>query len=210
MVKHYRTLLGVVATAAALAIMTTVSAQQPPYTEKTPTAKDPLRFSAFAVNMQGGMAGAVEIAIERWTTDDERQALIPLVQASTDRMGGQDKLLKALQDIKTRAGFIRTPNSMGWDLKYAYETKQPDGSRQIVIVTDKPISFLAAATQARTTDYPFSLVEMRFPAGSNKGEGKLLAQTAVSTKDGKLQLEMYGQEATRLTTITEQKEKDKK
>ena len=42
------------------------------------------------------------------------------------------------------------------------------------------------------------------------GEGKLLAQTSISTKDGKLQLELYGQEATRLSTITEHKDKNKK
>ena len=204
----HRRLVGNVALIAALALAATVVAQQP-YTEKVPSTKDPIRFSAFAVNMQGGMTGDVEIAIERWTTDAERQALIPLVKSSTDKVGGQDALLKALQDIKPRVGYIRTPNSLGWDLKYAYESKLPDGTRQIVIVTDKRVSFLAAASQARTLDYPFSLVEMQFPAGSNKGEGKLLAQTAVSTKDGKLQLEIYGQEATRLTTITEKVDKKK-
>ena len=35
----------------------------------------------------------------------------------------------------------------------------------------------------------------------------LLAQTAVSTKDGRLQLTVYGQEPTRLTSITELKDK---
>jgi hypothetical protein len=48
---------------------------------------------------------------------------------------------------------------------------------------------------------------MQFPQGKNTGEGKLLAQTSVSTKDGKLQLGLYGQEAVRLSTITEHKDK---
>ena len=207
--KSHRRLLGLIVAAAAVVAMP-VLAQKSPFTEHVPTQKDPLRFSAFAVQMQAGMAGTLEIALERWTTDAERQALIGLVKVSTDRPQDQEKLLKALQDIKPRVGFIRTPNSMGWDLKYAYESKLPDGSRQIVIATDKPVSFLAAASQARTMDYAFSLIEMRFPAGSPKGEGKLLGQSSLSVKDGKLQIEIYGQEPTRLTEITEKKDKGTK
>jgi hypothetical protein len=206
--KTHFSFLGAVALAAALA--TPLVAQKSPFTEHVPTEKDPLRFSAFAVQMEAGMSGVVDIAIERWTTDAERQALLALVNTTTDKPQDQDKLLKALQDVKPRVGFIRTPNSMGWDLKYAYESQLPDGSRQIVIATDKPVSFLAAASQARTMDYAFSLIEMRFPAGSNKGEGKLLGQSSIAVKNGKLEVELYGQQPTRLTTITEQKDKAKK
>lgn len=208
MLSTNRILLGALAIGATFAVMTPVRAQKS-YTESGPTVKDPLRFSAFAVQMQSGTSGDVEIAIERWTTSTERDALVALAKGATDRMGGQDKLLKGLQDIKTRAGYIRTPNSIGWDLKYAYEFHMPDGTRQIVIATDKPVSFLAAYADSRSMDYPFSLVEMQFPKGVNKGEGKLLARTQISTKDGKLQLELYGQEAVRLTTITEREDKKK-
>jgi hypothetical protein len=186
----------------------TLLAQKMPFTEATPTKDAPLRFSAFAVNMQGGMAGDIEVAIERWTTEEERQALLNLVGQTTDR--NQDKLVKALQDIKPRVGFIRTPNSMGWDLKYAWESKLPDGKRQIVIATDKPVSFLAAASGSRRMDYMFSLIEMQFPDGESKGEGKLLGQTSISVKNGRLELEIYGQEPTRLTQITEKNPKLKK
>lgn len=205
--RSYRTFVGAVATAA---VFSAALAAQQPYSEADPTAKDPLRFSAFAVQMQGGMAGEVEIAIERWSTDDERKALVGILQATTDKSSSQQKLLNALQDIKPRVGYVRTPNSLGWDLKYAHENQLPDGSRQVVIATDKPVSFLAAATQARTMDYAFSLIEMRFPAGSNKGEGKLLGQSSISVKDGKLEIELYGQQPTRLTTITEKNPKGKK
>jgi hypothetical protein len=206
--SHRRlTSFGTIALATALAAP--VFAQQT-FTEAQPSKDAQLRFSAFAVNMQGGLAGNVEIAIERWTTDAERNALVDLVKQTTDSPKDQERLLKALQDITPRVGFIRTPNSMGWDLKYAYESTAADGSRQIVIATDKPVSFLAAARGARTMDYAFSLVEMRFPAGSNKGEGKLLAQTSLAVKNGKLELEIYGQEPTRLSTITEKNPKVKK
>ena len=188
----------------------TLFAQKMPFTEVAPTEKEPLRFSAFAVQMNAGMAGDIEIAIERWSTDAERQMLLGLVSQATDKSGGQDKLLKALQDIKPRVGFIRTPNSMGWDLKYAWEAKLPDGKRQIVIATDKPVSFLAAASGSRTLDYMFTMVEMQFPDGQSKGEGKLLGQTSLAVKNGRLEIELYGNEPTRLTQITEKNPKVKK
>jgi hypothetical protein len=160
--------------------------------------------------MNAGVAGDIEIAIERWSTDAERQQLLSLVSQSTDKTGGQDKLVKALQDMKSRVGFIRTPNSMGWDLKYAREAKLPDGKRQIVIATDKPVSFLAVAAGTRTLDYMVSLIEMQFPDGQSKGEGKLLGQTPISVKNGRLELELFGVEPTRLTQITEKNPKVKK
>jgi hypothetical protein len=149
-----------------------------------PTKKDPLRFSAFAVSMQAGAAGRVEIVIERWSTDQERQGLIEVLAGASFKSGGQDKLLRALQKIKPRVGYIRTSNSLGWDLHYARENMLADGMRQIVIATDKPVSFLAAASGARVMDYPFTFVEMRMKP-NDKGEGRLLAATAVDVKPKK-------------------------
>jgi hypothetical protein len=200
-------IIGALAVAALVGFAAPVAAQ---FTEVAPTKKDPLRFEAFAVQMQGGMAGMVMITIERWTTDEERNALVGLLTNTTLREQDQEKLVKALQDIKERAGFLNTPNSMGWDIKYAYQNQLPDGGRQVVVVTDKPVSFFAASRNTRTMDYAFTLIEMRFPKGSDKGEGKLLGQTSLSVKDGKLQIEIYGQEPTRLTQITEKNPKVKK
>jgi len=207
MLKSNRMIIGALAVAALVGFAAPVAAQ---FTEVAPTKKDPLRFEAFAVQMQGGMAGMVMITIERWTTDEERNALVGLLANTTLREQDQEKLVKALQDIKERAGFLNTPNSMGWDIKYAYQTQLPDGGRQVVVVTDKPVSFFAASRNTRTMDYAFTLIEMRFPKGSDKGEGKLLGQTSLSVKDGKLQIEIYGQEPTRLTQITEKNPKVKK
>jgi hypothetical protein len=203
MVRRWGIMTAAAVAAAALVLGTPALARQGA-TPQEPTAKDPIRFSAFGVSMQAGISGAIQIAIERWTTDDERTALL-----NTMAKGGQKALLNALQDVKVRTGFIRTSNSMGYDLRYCRDNILPDGSRQIVIATDKPVSFLAASRQTRNMDYPFTFVEMRFAKGSLKGEGRMLAQTALSVKNGRLELENYGQEPVRLTTITQQVEKKK-
>lgn len=92
-----------------------------------------MRFTAFAVSMQAGMAGTVQIAIERWISDVERQMLIDTLRPGFQ----QDALPKALQGIKLRNGYIRTPNSMGWDLKYARQNPLPDA---VVKSSSRPTS----------------------------------------------------------------------
>jgi len=192
----------------ALALVLPVVAQQPAASDG-PTKKDPMRFSAFAVSLPAGEAGLVEIVIERWTAVEERKGLLDVLAGASFKAGGQSKLLTALQDIKPRTGFIRTAQSLGWDLKYAHENLMPDGTRQIVIATDKPVGFLAAASGSSVLDYPFSFVEMRMKP-NDKGEGRLLAASAIDVKNGRLELENYGQEPIRLTTITQEVPKKKK
>jgi hypothetical protein len=200
------------AVAAVLVLGVPTGAQQPAKPAgtptETPTKKDPLRFTAFNVSMPTGVAGVTEIVVERWSTDAERTKLLGLVETAKWGEGGQRKLLDALQKVKPRVGFIRTPNSIGWDLRYAVENTMPDGTRQLVIATDKPVSFAAAASQGDAMDYPFTLVEMRMKP-NEKGEGKMLAATSITTKNGRMELENYGQEPVRLTEITEQQKKKK-
>jgi hypothetical protein len=195
----------VVSLAVALASAASLDAQTPASASaQIPTKHDPIRLRAFAVGLDSGVSGIVEISIERWTMDEEREGLLAALMAR-----GQDKLLDALQDVKVRCGYLRTANSLGWDIKYARENMLSGGTRQIVIVTDKPVSFLAAAAQARTLDYPFTLLELRMTAGQ-KGEGRMLAQTAIEIKNGRLELENYGNEPVRLTEIKQEGEKKKR
>ena len=162
----------------------------------------PYRFTAFAINMNSGpKAGMVDITIERLTTDEERAGLI-----SAFVEGGQDALLKALQKVRPRVGYIRTPNSLGYDLQYAYRFVNSDGTSRVIIGTDRPINFWEASRQPRTIDYPFTIIEMRLDA-EGKGEGRMAAGTKISrSKDGKtVELENYGISPVALNEIKLQK-----
>jgi hypothetical protein len=66
MLRNHRLGFGALALAALVGFAAPAAAQS---TEVAPTKKDPLSFEAFAVEMQGGMAGMVMITIERWTTE---------------------------------------------------------------------------------------------------------------------------------------------
>ena len=207
MTKHIRACAAVAAIGALLAFVAPVGARQAE-TPQEPTKKDPIRFSCFNVSMQTGMSGVTEVAIERWTVDAERQSLLDVLAGAKWGEEGQGKLLKALQKIEPRVGFIRTPNSLGWDLKYARENTMDDGTRQIVIATDKRVSMGAAMGGGRAMDYPFTFIEMRMKP-NEKGEGRMLAASSIIVKDGKVQLENYGQEPVRLTQITQKQAKPK-
>jgi hypothetical protein len=161
------------------------------------------RYNATAINMGSGpsLAGRVLVAVTRWTTPAERQKLLTVVVQK-----GPDKLLDAVQDSPS-AGTIRFPNTLAWDLRYAFETPLPDGGRRVVLVTDRPISFREAANNPRVSDYPFTLIEIRFPKDGGDGVGKWSVATKIAvTKDKQsLELENYGIEPVRLTEVRVEK-----
>jgi hypothetical protein len=118
------------------------------------TMGEPQRFTASAVNMNNGGTGTLEIVVTRWSTDAERSNLVQVLVSK-----GEGKLLDALQKTK-KVGYIRSVNSIGWDLHYAHRESLPDGGEQVVIATDRPMGFREVANQWRATDYPFEVVEM--------------------------------------------------
>jgi hypothetical protein len=136
------------------------------------TSGTPERFTAMAVNMARGGAGAVEIVVNRWSTEAERTKLM-----STLMTQGDDKLLTVLQDMP-RVGFFRTPNSIGYDIHYAHRVALPDGGERVVLATDRRIGFWEAANQPRSIDYPFTMIELRLNA-DGQGEGKMSLATKI-------------------------------
>jgi hypothetical protein len=164
----------------------------------------PLRLAATAVNMSGvGRAGVqtLQIVIERWSTDEERKRLIDTLVEK-----GSDKLLDALDDIKPRAGFIKTNRSLGWDIQFARLHELPGGGRRIVFGTDRPINFYEVRNNARSADYEFMLCEIRLGA-DGKGEGKLASAAKVTydKEQQRVEIENYGQQPVRLTQVIVEK-----
>jgi len=158
------------------------------------------RLEATTVNMSNvGRPGAdrIEIVIERWSSEHDRDALI-----STLKDKGSDALLSALQKLP-RVGYIRRAGggSIGWDLHFARERKLDDGGRQIVVATDRPMSFWEAANRPRSADYDFTLADIRFD-GDGKGVGKLTVAAKISVnKDGAIEIENFANEPVRLTDV---------
>lgn len=159
----------------------------------------PLRMTAFAVNMSNigtGSTNTVDIAIDRWSTDAERQQLI---SAFVEK--GPDALLTALQRLK-RVGYIRLPNTVGYDLQFARKHPGEDGGEQIIIMTDRRIGSWEARNQPRSIDYSFTLMDIRMKA-NGEGEGKLSVATKITynKKKNTVELENYASEPVRLQNM---------
>ena len=144
-------------------------------------------FTCFAVAVGTGKADVIDITINRWSIDEERGMLLTTLQEF-----GQDKLLGALEKIRPPVGFMRTPNSIGYDLCYARNHPQPDGSRRVVLATNRWVSFREAANDTRSMRYQFTLIELHLDK-NGKGEGKLVPAAKVSwdTKAKKIEIENY-------------------
>ena len=161
-----------------------------------------LRLRAWAVNLNNGArTNTMEIVIERWSTEEEIEKLRGVLVEQ-----GGDKLLPAVQKVKPRCGYVRTTNTLGWDVQFARETTLDDGTRKIVIGTDRPISFWEARNNPRLSDYEFSLAEIRLPK-EGKGQGKAITAAKLSwnKQTQMLEIENYQREPVRLNEITIEK-----
>ena len=181
-----RALLGPTLVCAAL--LTAVSTLAPAVSAQNVKEK----FTGFAINMNSGPKTAVlDFEISRWSTDEERAQLLAIVK---ENKNPTDKLLRALQKLP-KVGYIRTQQSLAWDLHYARQTPLDEGGRSIVLATDRPINFWEARNQPRSIDYPFTILEMHLDK-NDEGSGKILVGTKIyiDKKTNNLVLENYAQQ----------------
>lgn len=163
-------------------------------------------FQAFAVSMGTVAAGAsttLQITIDRWTTDDERNELIATIVEKDS-----EELLDALRD-QEETGFVRvTGRGAGRTrypsvrLHYARDIRTPDGGRMIRLATDRPIGMWEAIQNPRSMDYTFTLIELRLDE-NNDGEGSFAVGVEITYDKEKntLVLENRGFEPVRLTRV---------
>lgn len=168
----------------------------------------PLRLTAWAVSMGTvgtGRNAVVQIRITRWTTPEERKQLL-----STVIERDQDAMLRALQRMPSH-GRINVPGHtgpdphqlvLGWDLHYAWNVPDKDGGQRIVLATDRYMSFLETRNNPRTTDYPFTLLDLRLKK-DGEGIGKASIATKISFDKEKniMELENYSSEPVRLQQV---------
>jgi hypothetical protein len=138
----------------------------------------------------------VDIVISRWSTAAERDRLVNVLFEK-----GADALLAALQDTPS-VGYIRTPNSLAYDLRFAKEIPGEDGGRRIILVTDRPIGTWEAVHRPRTIDYPFTLIEIRVNRdGEGEGKMSIAARITANKASNTIELEDYAIQPVRLMSV---------
>ena len=150
----------------------------------------PLKLRGFALNFTGvgaGRSGDLEITVDRWSSDAEREKL-----QSAMASGGVSALTSAVTAITPRVGVITTARGGSLDLKFAREIAGTDGARRLVLATDK----VTAPKDAPKADtYDFLVIEVRLDK-AGKGEARTAgpARLRYNKELGALELDRYGVE----------------
>ena len=155
-------------------------------------------------------ASRIEILIQRWSTDEERDNL-----RETLLKDGPDALLAAVHKVLQRpAGVVVIPGIPGAGARvrtrqarnvlFARDIETPKG-RQVIIATDQYLAF-GEATKRWSSDYEFTVLDIRFgPDG--KGVGKLAppGKLVYSKVTESIELENYAAQPVRLTEVRSEK-----
>jgi len=142
-----------------------------------------IQATAKGTSTQLGRMVDVNIYIEAYSTEDDRQTLI-----NAFKQRKQDGLVDVLQDMKPK-GRIRFSNGgVGNDIKYIIELPSDNG-RKLRLITDRWLSFGELYNGTRSRDYSVGAIELNLtPDG--KGSGTVLPACRLTVNKKKNQVEV--------------------
>ena len=165
-------------------------------------------FRAFAVvtgtSVAAGGTTTLQMTVSRWSTDEERGELLTTLIEK-----GQEEFIKALSK-QEETGFIRATGRAAslsrypsQRLRYAREFREGN-MRRIVLALDRPIGFMEAVRQPRTTDYDFTFIVLDIDQEANEGQGILAMGVSLTVNKEKkiLEVENYGSEPVQLNKVS--------
>jgi hypothetical protein len=182
-----------VASAALIAQAPPPKAPPAPAAQNRPPA--PEEYTGTTVNMASGAGINLSIQVLRWSADADRDKVVAAVTGPADK---EADLGKTLQEVPT-VGYIWTGGSLGYTLKYAHRQTLPDGTEQVVLMTDRPLGSWdrtgpwKASAGATEPERPFTILELRVnKAGIGQGKMSLSTPFAPDEKTKALALVNYG------------------
>ena len=157
-------------------ISTTVQAQE----------RMTIQATAMGTSTQMGKIVNVNIHIERFSTPDDRKALIDAFARS-----GQDGLVDVLQDMKSKGRVRFASGGVGNDVKYIIELPSESG-RRFRLVTDRNLAFAELYSGTRSRDYSVGAIELVLtPDGKGSGTVLPACKLKVDKKTQEIEIETY-------------------
>jgi len=192
MTRPFRSITVAAAAISSAALLTLAASAQ--------TMGTPERYTGSAININNGRADNIDITVNRWSNDKQRDTLMEVM-----RTRGPEKLLDVLQDMPAM-GHFGVPGNLSWDIHFARKVPLPDGGERVVLVTDRRIGFWEAANQPRSIDYPFTVIELRLNR-DGEGEGTMSIATKViyDKAQNMITLENFQNQPVRLTNLKREK-----
>lgn len=141
----------------------------------------------------GGRSMNLDIRINEHTSDEDIVGYVNLLKEK-----GQDQLRLELE--KMNVGKISPSGRVGTDIAIARVFEGADG-KVIRLVTARQMPFLELYHGGRSTDYPFSIVEIRLDQ-DGKGVGSIIGGAKIKfTDEGRVEIESYGNQYAKLTNV---------
>ncbi len=156
-----------------------------------------IQATAMGESTQIGQMYNVTLVIEEYSTPDDQKALLTAFSEKQN-----EGLVNALSKMKSKGRMFMT-GTLGYDVAYIRQWKEPDGSTKIRLVTNRPIRFGEAWSDSRSMDYNLSGVEITLSPDKKKSSGSLVPQCQLKlNKENQIELALY-QNAWRLANIME-------
>jgi hypothetical protein len=145
-----------------------------------------IQAQAMGQSTQLGRTFNVTLIIQEFSTPDDQKALLAAFNEKKN-----EGLVNALSKMHTK-GRMSITGTLGYDVAYIRQWHQPDGSTRYRLVTNRPILFGEAWSDARSMDYSLSGVEIIMFPDKKKNSGTLLPAVQLKmNKENQLELETY-------------------
>ena len=139
-----------------------------------------------AQQQQMGQTFGITLIIEEFSTPDDQQALLTAFNEKQN-----EGLVNALNKMHTK-GRMSITGTLGYEVAYIRQWKEPDGSTKYRLVTNRPITFGEAWSDSRSMDYSISGVEIILSPDKKKSTGTLMPLVKLKmNKENHLELETY-------------------
>ena len=154
--------------------------------------KEPIeKYQANALAMDGpagSKSSTLSINIYEWSDEDDREMVVDAIKEATENKRAYRAVPDNLRKLG-KAGYMFLAGGQGWPIRYA-KAFEVDGKREIVLATDRPITFSEVYSGSAVRDFDITLIVLKFDSGSTTGEGVLSVGTEIKWNDAKDQLEI--------------------
>lgn len=135
---------------------------------------------------EDGIAFVLHINIYQWSSDDHLDSILDAIEeAARSRRSRRTAVGDALRNL-SKAGYMFVPGGRGWPIRYARQ-HQVDGGTQIVLATERPVTFTEIYAGSAVRDYDITLINLDLDA-SSIGDGVVTVGTDVAWDEDAAQL----------------------
>ena len=145
-----------------------------------------------------GKATRLTIVVDKYSTLEDRAKLIETVT-----QGDGQKINKYLEDLP-RIGTVQIPGQPSKDLKYIYNYTMDDGSRQVVMGTNRSYLSQEAPRSDGSVEYLMAIIAFSLDK-NGKGDGTLAPAAEMKIVDGKVTQTNSAADPITLTSVVSKK-----